>query len=301
MFHLEVSILVKNALTIDVEDWFHATYLGVPEKDWPSCDPWIKSNIHRILDILAKEDVKATFFILGWIAERTPELIQTIADEGHEIASHSYYHRQVFRQSPAEFAQDLRLSIESIQSAVDVPILGYRAPAASIGKDQKWAFEIMVENGILYDSSILPVRTPLYGVTGLPRFAFQLCEGRILEIPLSTVDVFNIRFPISGGVYTRLLPISFTEWAFNRVNVVDGQPIMLYLHPWELDPQPPPLGRNSISRWSHIVNKGKMEGRFRQLLSRFSFGPVRDVFSVELDRIKGIRDGKNLEAGIISR
>jgi len=293
--------LVKNALTIDVEDWFHATYLGVPEKDWPICEPWIKSNIHRILDILANEEVKATFFILGWIAERTPEIVQTIADEGHEIASHSYYHRQVFRQSPAEFAQDLRLSIEMIQAAVDVPISGYRAPAASIGKDQQWAFEIMVENGILYDSSMLPVRTPLYGVTGLPRFAFRLCEERILEIPLTTVEVGNIRLPISGGVYTRLLPISFTEWAVKRVNEVDGQPMMLYLHPWELDPQPPPLGRNAISRWSHIINKGKMEGRFRQLLSRFSFGPVRDVFSAELEIIKRIQDEKNLATGTTSR
>jgi len=293
--------LLKNALTIDVEDWFHATYLGVAEKDWPSCEPWVKSNIHRILGILAEEEVKATFFILGWIAERMPELVQSIAAGGHEIASHSYWHHQVFRQPPAEFALDLRLSIEMIQAAVDVPILGYRAPAASIGKDQKWAFEVMAENGILYDSSMLPVRTPLYGVAGLPRFAFKLCEGRLLEIPLTTVEVGPIRIPISGGVYTRLLPMSFTEWAFKRVNEVDGQPMMLYLHPWELDPQPPPLGRNVITRWSHIVNKGKMEARFRQLLSRFSFGPVRDVFSVELESITRIQDEKNLGSDIISR
>lgn len=292
---------MKNALTIDVEDWFHATYLGVPEKDWPICEPWIEPNIRRILNILAEEKVKATFFILGWIAERIPQLVRNIAEEGHEIASHSYCHRQVFGQSPTEFAQDLHLSIEMIQAAVDVPILGYRAPAASIGKDQQWAFEIMVDNGILYDSSLVPVRTPLYGVSGLPRFAFELCGGSLLELPLTTVEFGPIRIPISGGVYTRLLPMSFTEWALKRVNQVDGQPIILYLHPWELDPQPPPLGKNGITRWSHTINKGKMEHRFRQLLSRFSFGPVRDVFRTELDTVKGIQDEKNLEAEIISR
>ena len=293
--------MVKNALTIDVEDWFHATFLGVPENDWKICKPWIESNIDRILEILGGEQVKATFFILGWIAERMPKLVRSIAEEGHEIASHSYCHRQVFRQSPDEFSQDLRLSIERIQTAVDVPVLGYRAPAASIGKDQQWAFEIMVENGILYDSSMLPVRTPLYGVAGLPRFAFKLCEGRLLEIPLTAVKVGPVRIPVSGGVYTRLLPISFTEWAIRQVNEVDGQPMILYLHPWELDPKPPPLGKNGITRWSHTVNKGKMEQRFRQLLSRFSFGPVRDVFSIELKTIKEIRDEKNLGAEIISR
>jgi polysaccharide deacetylase family protein (PEP-CTERM system associated) len=292
--------VVINALTIDVEDWFHATFLGVPEKDWSTCEPWIEPNIYRILDLLAEHEVKATFFILGCIAERVPQLVRDIVEEGHEVASHSYCHRQVFKQSPAEFGRDLRLSIEKIQAAVDVPILGYRAPAASIGKDQQWAFDILVENGILYDSSLVPVRTPLYGISGLPRFSFKLCEGRLLELPLTTVEVGPIRIPISGGVYTRMLPISFSEWAFKRINQVDGQPIMLYLHPWELDPQPPPLGKNSFTRWSHTINKGKMEHRFRRLLSRFSFGPVRDVFSTELDTVKRIRDEKNLDAEIIS-
>jgi polysaccharide deacetylase family protein (PEP-CTERM system associated) len=273
--------LVINALTIDVEDWFQATYLGVPDEDWSACESRIMASTRRVLGILEESEVKATFFILGWIAEREPELVRMIAADGHEIASHGYSHRQVFKQSSIEFARDLRLSIELIQAAADVSVRGYRAPAFSISAGQGWAFEVMVDHGILYDSSILPVRTPLYGMRGVPRFAHRVCEGHLLEIPLATVEVGPVRLPISGGVYTRLLPMFFITWAIRRLNEVEEQPGVLYLHPWELDPQPPSRGRNAITRWSHTVNKSKMEGRMRHLLARFSFGSIRDVFNLQ--------------------
>jgi polysaccharide deacetylase family protein (PEP-CTERM system associated) len=273
--------LIINALTFDVEDWFHATYLGVPENDWASCEPWISGNIQHLLEILSEEKVRATFFILGWIADRNPELVRMIAASGHEIASHSYYHRQVFRQTPAEFSQDLQRSINALQTAAGIPITGYRAPAFSIGKEQTWAFEIMAEQGIVYDSSLLPVRTPLYGMTGIPTNAHWIVKGRLLEIPLTTVGVGKFRIPISGGTYTRLLPLAITKWAIRQRNDQDQEPMVLYLHPWELDPHPPPRGKNLFTRWIHTVNKRKMVDRLRKLLSCFPFAPIREVFNIQ--------------------
>jgi polysaccharide deacetylase family protein (PEP-CTERM system associated) len=253
-------------LTVDLEDWFHATYLGVPEKEWRTCEPRIVLSTRRLLDILADCGVKATFFVLGWIAEREPELIRTIVAEGHEIASHSYGHAQVYEQSQAEFTRDLQRSIAALQSAAGVPILGYRAPALSIREEQMWVFDILIQNGIKYDSSVLPVRTPLYGMPDKPRFAYRFCEGQLLEVPLSTVEFGNLRFPIAGGIYMRSLPLSIIMRGIRRLNEVEKQPAVLYLHPWELDPYPP--------------DKGKMEGRIRQILSYYSFSPVCEVFNL---------------------
>jgi polysaccharide deacetylase family protein (PEP-CTERM system associated) len=272
--------MLVNALTVDVEDWFHATFLGVDEDSWPACEPRIVTSTRRILDILREEGVKATFFVLGWVAEKHPAIVQAINADEHEIACHSHYHRQVFRQTPEEFSADLRKSIASIHSAADVTILGYRAPAYSIGASQKWAFDIMVEQGIEYDSSILPVRTPFYGISGAEPFPHRVCEERLLEIPLSTVKFGPVRFPMAGGVYLRLLPLPFILWAIRRLNNVEGQPAVMYLHPWELDPQPPPNGRNALTRWSHTVNKRGMESRLRKLLSCFTFAPIREVFDI---------------------
>ena len=272
--------MLVNALTVDVEDWFHDTYLGVDEGSWLECEPRIVTSTRRILDILREEGVRATFFVLGWVAEKHPAIIQAINADGHEIACHSHYHRQVFRQTPEEFSADLRKSITSIRSAADVRILGYRAPAASIGKSQKWVFDILVEQGIVYDSSIFPVRTPLYGISGAEPYSHRVCDERLLEIPLSTVKIGPVRFPMAGGVYLRLLPMPFILWAIRKINDKDKQPAVMYLHPWELDPQPPLNGRNTFTRWTHTVNKQGMESRFRKLLSCFTFAPIREVFNI---------------------
>ena len=273
--------MVINALTFDVEDWYHATYLGVPERDWSSCESRIDFTVHRLLGILAEINVKATFFILGCIAESDPSLVRSIAEEGHELASHSYRHTRVCNQSPQEFEEDLIRSIEAIRLAAGSEIFGYRAPAFSIGKDQNWALDILVKNGIRYDSSMFPVRTPLYGIAGMPRFAHRVCDGDLLEIPLTTIDIGKIRLPLSGGTYTRLLPLWITEWAIQHLNQVDIQPMILYMHPWELDPHPPLKGKNVFTRWIHTINKGKMEKRLRRLLSKFTFGPIREVFELQ--------------------
>lgn len=279
--------MVINALTIDVEDWFHATFLGVPETAWPDCEPRVVTSTRRLLKVLAEEGVRATFFVLGSVAEETPELVRTIAASGHEIASHGHSHRRVCRQTPVEFAADLRRSVEQISTVAGVSVLGYRAPAFSIGVNQKWAFEILADNGFLYDSSVLPARTPLYGIAGAPRFSHRVCTSRLLEVPLATVEIGRWRFPVAGGVYLRLLPLPIVSWAIRRLNEVERQPAVLYLHPWELDPWPPPRGRNALARWSHTVNKATMMGRLRQLLSRFSFAPIRDVFAIHSASVAG--------------
>ena len=242
-----------------------------PSQAWTKCEPWLEESTHHLLDILAERDVSATFFVLGCVAEEMPDLVREIEGRGHEIACHSYCHRRVSRQTPAEFSADLRRSAEQIGRASNAPVIGYRAPAFSIGLPQSWAFDVLADNGFVYDSSILPVRTPLYGTGHAPRFSHRVGGNRLLEIPLATVEIGSCRFPVAGGVYLRLLPLSITFWAIRRLNQVEGRPAVLYLHPWEMDPRSPLLGRNSFVRWSHTVNKGTMESRIRQLLKNFLF------------------------------
>lgn len=272
--------MVVNALTIDVEDWYHATFLGVPKSAWPGCERHLTESTGRLLDVLAETGVCATFFVLGCVAQEMPELVRAIAEGGHEIACHSYDHRQVFRQTPAEFAADVQRSVDAIHRASGARVLGYRAPAFSIGAGQGWAFDVLADHAFLYDSSIMPARTPLYGNGDAPRFLHRVADGRLLEIPLATVQLGRWRCPLAGGVYLRLLPFAFICRAIRRLNKVEGQPAVLYLHPWEIDAQPPRLGRNRLARWSHTVNKGAMEGRLRRLLDRFSFAPIREVFDL---------------------
>lgn len=270
--------MVVNALTIDVEDWYHATFLGVPRSAWPDCERRLAESTERLLAILAEVGMRATFFVLGCVAEEMPELVCAIAEGGHELACHSYDHRQVFYQTPIQFAADVERSVAAIQQASGVRVLGYRAPACSIGGAQQWAFDILADQGFLYDSSIMPARTPLYGSSDAPRFLHRLAGGRLVEIPLTTVEFGRWRFPVAGGVYLRLLPFALICRAIQRLNSVEGQAAVLYLHPWEIDAQPPRLGRNRLALWSHTVNKGAMEDRVRRLVARFSFAPIREVF-----------------------
>jgi polysaccharide deacetylase family protein (PEP-CTERM system associated) len=276
-----------NALTVDVEDWYHATFLGVPESSWSGCERRLSRSTSRLLDILAEAGVRATFFVLGCVADEMPELVRAIADEGHELACHSYYHRRVSEQARPEFVADVERCLEAINRASGVRVSGYRAPAASIGPGQEWVFDVLADEGFVYDSSIMPARTPLYGTAAAPRFAYRVANGRLFEVPLSTAELGRCRFPIAGGVYLRLLPFSLTCRGIERVNQVEGQPAVVYLHPWEIDPQPPPLGRNWLARWSHTINKGVMEERVRQLLDRFSFGPIVEVFDLNGRRAGG--------------
>jgi polysaccharide deacetylase family protein (PEP-CTERM system associated) len=266
--------IVLNALTIDVEEWYHATFLGVPESAWPGCERWLAESIGRLLAILAEARVRATFFVLGCVAQEVPDLVRSIAEGGHEIACHSYNHRQVFRQTPAEFALDVERSVKLIEQASQARVLGYRAPAYSISAGQHWAFEILADQGFLYDSSIMPARTPLYGDGNAPRFPHRVASGRLLEIPLATLNIGGWRFPVAGGVYLRMFPYALICKAIRQLNQGEGQPAVIYLHPWEVDPRPPPLGRTWIARWSHTINKRGMEARVCQLIDRFPFAPI---------------------------
>jgi polysaccharide deacetylase family protein (PEP-CTERM system associated) len=276
-----------NALTVDVEDWYHATFLGVPESSWPACERRLAQSTRRVLDILAEAGARATFFVLGCVADEMPELVGAIADGGHELACHSYYHRQVFGQARPEFVADVEQSVEAIERASGAQVSGYRAPAASIGPEQAWVFDVLADEGFVYDSSVMPARTPLYGTAAAPRFAHRVANGRLMEIPLSTAELGRWRFPVAGGVYLRLLPLGLTCRAIERMNGVEGQPAVIYLHPWEIDPQPPRLGRNWLARWSHTVNKGGMEKRVRRLLDRFAFGPIMEAFDLNGRRSGG--------------
>ena len=276
-----------NALTVDVEDWYHATYLGVPESSWPGCERRLSRNTRRLLDILAEAGTRATFFLLGCVADELPDLVRAIAAGGHELACHSYYHRQVSGQTRPEFVADVKRCTEAIRRASGAEVLGYRAPAASIGPGQDWVFGVLADEGFVYDSSIMPARTPLYGTAAAPRFAHRVANGRLFEVPLSTAEFGRCRFPIAGGVYLRLLPFGLTCRAIERMNQVEGQPAVIYLHPWEIDPQPPRLGRNWLTRWSHTINKEVMEQRVRRLLDRFSFGPITEVFDLNGGRASG--------------
>jgi polysaccharide deacetylase family protein (PEP-CTERM system associated) len=270
-----------NALTVDIEDWYQATFLGVPEVEWPSCERRLADSTRRVLDILAEAGVRATFFVLGCLAQEAPEVVRSIVQAGHEVGCHSYNHRQVFRQTPSEFANDVKQSVRYIEDASQERLLGFRAPAGSIGTGQLWAFDILADHGFLYDSSVFPVHTPLYGDNQASRFPHRVAGGRLLEIPLATIQFKHWRFPVSGGVYFRMIPYRLFTQAIRRLNQVEGQPAVIYLHPWEIDPRPPPKGRNWLTRWSHTINKRGMEIRVRKLVNQFSFAPIREVFNLD--------------------
>jgi polysaccharide deacetylase family protein (PEP-CTERM system associated) len=225
--------------------------------------------------------VQATFFVLGCVAQEAPDIVRAIVKGGHEVGCHSYNHRQVFRQTPNEFATDLEKSVRYIEEASQERLLGYRAPAGSIGTGQQWAFDILADHGFLYDSSIFPVRTPLYGTSDASRFPYRVAGGRLIEYPLATLQFDRWRFPVSGGVYFRMIPYTLFSKAIKRLNEIEGRPAIIYLHPWEIDPRPPPCGRNWLSRWSHTINKRGMVMRVRKLLDQFSFAPIREVFNLD--------------------
>lgn len=225
---------------------------------------------------------RATFFVLGWVAERDPGLVREIIEAGHEVACHSYSHRRVSTLTPAEFREDLRRARRVIEDAAGVRILGYRAPSFSIGRKNAWALEILCEEGFLYDSSIFPIRHDLYGFPGAPRFPHRLrfhSNQTLFEIPMSTVRIGRMMCPTGGGGYLRLLPMQYTRWAIRQIHEKERQPFVLYFHPWELDPQQPRIAGTWKSRFRHYVGLGRMENRLRELLEHGHFQPFRDFVS----------------------
>lgn len=274
-----------NALTFDIEEYFHAeVFAGVvrPEQ-WPTLESRVVGATERLLDLLDEARSRATFFVLGWVAERQPRLVRAIAERGHEIACHGYGHQMITRLSRAQFGEDVRRAKVAVEDAAGAAVVGYRAPTFSVVRETLWSLEVLVEIGFQYDSSIFPIVHDRYGMPDAPRFPHRLAAGPgmgIAEFPLSTVRALGWRFPVAGGGYFRLWPYGVTAWALRHLNAHEGKPGMVYLHPWEIDAGQPrlPIGRRAQFR--HSVNTGASTvTKLRRLLGEFRFAPVRDVLA----------------------
>jgi len=272
---------VANALTVDVEDYFHVAALApnIHRDSWTSREPRVVGNTQRLLAIFEQFNVRGTFFVLGWVAERYPQLVRDIAARGHEIACHGFSHRLVYEQSPEEFRDETLRSKNLLEDITGSAVLGYRAASYSIVRKSLWALDILVELGFAYDSSIFPVRHDRYGIPDAERSPHRLSTpgGKVIvEWPLSTAQVFGLRLPVSGGGYFRLLPYWLTRWGLNSINRREARPFIFYLHPWEIDPEQPRVSAGWLSRFRHYTNLDKSEDRLQALLREFRFGTARD-------------------------
>jgi len=270
-----------NALTIDVEDYYQVSAFEscVRFEDWPTFESRVEKNTGRLLDILDEYGVKGTFFVLGWEAEQRPRMIEEIVARGHEIGSHGYRHRLVYSMTPTECRDDILRSKELLERITDAPVAGFRAASYSIVAESLWCLDVLIDAGFTYDSSIFPIHHDRYGIPGAPRFPHVLerPRGRIVEFPLSTVQRFGLTCPIAGGAYLRFLPSRVMRSGIRRINEVEKQPAIIYLHPWEIDPGQPRLAAPLKSRLRHYTNLGQTESKLRRLLAEFSFGTVGAV------------------------
>ncbi len=273
---------IVNALSVDVEDYFQVSAFSdvVPHTSWNTFECRVERNTLRLLDLFDRRQAKATFFILGWIAERYPWLVQEIHLRGHEVASHGYAHRTVDHYTPETFRTEIRQAKAFLEDVVQAPVVGYRAPSFSITHKTTWTLEILAEEGFQYDSSIFPIRHDRYGMSSAPRFPHRLTyRGRTLhEFPMSTVALLGMtNIPMGGGGYLRLLPLWFTRWGIRRVNRRERQPVMVYVHPWEIDPEQPRIAGRRLSKFRHYRNLDQTAHRLEALLSEFRFAAVRNV------------------------
>ena len=272
---------VLNAFTVDVEDYYHVSAFerDIDRRDWDRFDSRVEASTQSMLEILAEAGVRGTFFVLGWVARRFPKLVRAIHDAGHELGSHSYWHRLVYELSPEEFRSDLRDSRSILEDAVGGPITAYRAPSFSITRQSQWALEILAEEGFTVDSSIFPIVHDRYGIPDAHPYLHEIVtpSGSLHEFPPSVVRFAHMNFPVSGGGYFRLYPLSWTIRGLARINHI-GRPFMFYIHPWELDPSQPRLAVGSrLSRARHRVNLASTAGKLRRLLHRFRFGRMDEV------------------------
>lgn len=275
---------MKNALTFDVEEYFHAEAFAqvLRPEEWLAQESRVVASTERILDLLDREHVRATFFVLGWVAERQPALVREIASLGHEIGCHGYGHRMIQHLTRSEFERDVTRAKSALEDVTGHAVLGYRAPTFSIMRETLWSLEVLCEAGFRYDSSIFPIVHDRYGIPDAPRFPHRLkgangCE--LAEFPLSTVVLLGRRVPVAGGGYFRLFPYFLTRRALRWINRLDGQPAMVYLHPWELDPDQPRLPVGPVTRFRHLVNVSKTEARLVRLLGDFAFAPAAEVLA----------------------
>ncbi len=269
-------------MTIDVEDYFQVSAFAqhISRDSWPTLPCRVESNIDRILNLLDAANIKATFFTLGWIAERYPAMVKRIADSGHELASHGYAHLRASDQQPDEFMDDIVRSKQVIEDIAGMPVLGYRAPSFSIGSQNMWALDALHRAGYKYSSSIYPIAHDHYGMPNAPRFAFYPHgQDGLLELPITTVRLFRRNLPAGGGGYFRFFPYQLSRMLLERVNRHDKQPGIFYFHPWELDPgQPRQKNLNMKTRFRHYVNLHRMEKRLSTLTKDFHWGRMDHIF-----------------------
>lgn len=275
---------ITNALTVDVEDYFQVSAFAadIDPKEWDGQESRVEANTTRILDLFDRYQVKATFFVLGWVAVRKPALVQTIHQRGHEVACHGYSHQLIYNQTPEVFREETIKAKAILEDIIQQPVWGYRAASYSITQQSMWALDILAEAGFSYDSSIFPVRHDRYGIPGAedkPHLLTTPQGHKLVEFPISTRDYFGYRLPVGGGGYFRIYPYTFTRMALNGINRKLGQPFIFYLHPWEVDPGQPKINTNWLSRFRHYNNLHKCEGRLKRLLEDFSFSTVQSVLS----------------------
>lgn len=276
---------IVNAMSVDVEDYFQVSAFAnhVRRDDWTSLPSRVERNTEKVMGLFADAGVKATFFTLGWVAERHKDLIRRIVAEGHELASHGFAHFRATDQTREEFRDDIRRTKAILEDAGGVPVQGYRAASFSIGAGNLWALEVLAEEGYGYSSSIYPVRHDHYGMPDAPRFAHRPAgEAGVLELPISTVRLGGRNLPVGGGGYFRLVPYGAFRWALSRLNRDDLQPAIFYFHPWEVDPdQPRPGGLSAKTRFRHYLNLARMEGRLAAMMSDFAWDRIDRVFLAE--------------------
>ncbi len=276
-------MLIKNALTVDVEDYFQVSAFAnsIDQKEWDNHPLRVENNTHRLLDLFDEYQLKATFFILGWVAERKKELVLEIARRGHEVACHGYSHQLVYNQTPDVFQEETIRAKNILEDIIQQQVRGYRAASYSITEKSQWALDILAEAGFVYDSSIFPVRHDRYGMPDTPEHPYRLktpAGNSIIEFPLSTAKIINYRLPVAGGGYFRLYPYWLSRMGLRQINR-QQKPFIFYLHPWEIDPDQPKIAASWFSRFRHYNNLDKCESRLRNLTADFQFGTTWEVLS----------------------
>jgi polysaccharide deacetylase family protein (PEP-CTERM system associated) len=270
-----------NAMTIDVEDYFHTEAMSeaVNRDQWPQMESHVERSTERLFELFAEKKVTATMFFLGWVAERFPGLVSQAAKLGHEIACHSYWHRAVFRLTPEEFREDTRRAKAAIESAANVKVNGYRAPSFSLVPGTEWAAQILAEEGFTYDSSINPIKHDFYSNADAPRVPHRLAQGQLLEIPIATAKLAGRTMPVGGGAYFRIFPLMYSTWGLSSINSEEKRPAMFYLHPWEIDAEQPHLDVKLKSRLRQYTSLGSTYTKLETLLDRFQFGSTAAAFA----------------------
>jgi polysaccharide deacetylase family protein (PEP-CTERM system associated) len=274
-----------NAFSVDVEDYFQvgAFERFVSRQEWNRLEPRVERNTRRLLELCAKHEVKGTFFVLGWVAERWPELVRDIQSAGHELGTHGQDHRRVTTLNPRQFREDVRRSKATIEDVAGAEVIGYRAPNYSIVRETLWAMDVLLEEGFRYDSSVFPIRHDRYGIPDFSRFPRPVRgnNGTALhEFPISTVRFAGMNLPFVGGGYLRHFPMAFIHWGMRRLNGFERRPAILYIHPWEIDPEQPRFAVPWATRFRHYHNLHQTEERLAELFGAYRFTTVREVLGL---------------------